>query len=123
MTARPCIDCGRLTTNGNRCAEHDRGGRSIADMRRRNTNAKRAIWKHPAWKRVREQVLRRDGYTCVDCGRHRNQLGPYEKLIADHLHYDDPFNADTIETRCSTCSGVKDGARAHPAPQPQPPAS
>lgn len=60
-------------------------------------------------------MLERDGYRCVDCGRHRDELGENERLLADHvagvLTVADPFDPDECETRCSTCSGRKDGGR------------
>ncbi len=112
MTARPCLDCGRLS-NGNRCPEHDRQHRQ-REQKRRAARPKTMLWKHPVWQRVRKQVLMRDNHTCVHCGRHKLELHANERLVADHLHYEDPFNADTCQTLCSTCSGRKDGAKAHP---------
>ncbi len=112
MTARPCLDCGKLSRN-NRCPDHDRQHRQ-REMRRRQQRPKTKLWKSPVWGRVSKQVLMRDNHTCVHCGRHKLELHANERLVADHLHYEDPFNADTCQTLCSTCSGRKDGAKAHP---------
>ena len=89
------------------------------EARRRAAKPQRKIWDSPRWKRVRELVCRRDGYRCVDCGRHREDLGSNEKLLADHerglavimVEGGDPFDPRECQARCSTCSGRRDGGR------------
>jgi hypothetical protein len=60
-------------------------------------------------------VIARDGRRCVDCGCHESELGENERLVADHvdgvMNALDPLDPASCETRCSTCSGRKDGAR------------
>lgn len=100
------------------CAAHD-GTAESQDAARRRAKPQRRIWDSPRWKRTRALVWRRDGYRCVDCGRHRRELKPNEKLLADHkrglttilAEGGNPFDLDECETRCSTCSGRKDGSR------------
>jgi 5-methylcytosine-specific restriction endonuclease McrA len=48
---RPCLRCGTLTDHGSYCAAHTR----------RNGATR-------AWRKVRAQVLDRDGWTCQLCG-------------------------------------------------------
>lgn len=120
--ARPCLvvpGCPHYRVAGAKhggCASHEEQAASKDDARRR-AKPQRAVWDSPQWKLVREHVWRRDGYRCVDCGRHRSELGPNELLLADHVRGllvildegGDPFDPGACATRCSTCSGRKDG--------------
>ena len=122
--ARPCLvvpGCPNYRApNAKRggCAEHDPGA-VARDEARRRAKPQRRIWDSPRWRKVRRQVWRRDGFRCVDCGRHRRELKPNETLIADHVEGlqrilergGDPFDPTLCATRCSTCSGRKDGGR------------
>jgi hypothetical protein len=89
------------------------------DNARRMAHPRRLVYDDPRWPRSRQATFDRDGHTCVDCGRHQTELGPNERLVADHvegleaiLERDgDPFDVDECATRCSTCSGRKDGGR------------
>ena len=117
--------CGRFTERAvaGRCELHA-PGHLARDTHRRRGKWQRRIWDSTAWRHIRLAVLRRDGLRCVDCGRHQDELRENELLLADHvdgllLHPDgrvttgsggDPFDPNECETRCSTCSGRKDGA-------------
>jgi len=83
------------------------------ETRRRAAKPQRAIWNSARWQKLRTLVLARDGYRCVDCGRHGSQLRANERLLADHLDgvLVTPFELDLYVTRCSTCSGRRDGGR------------
>jgi len=63
------------------------------------------LYKSAEWRRVRELVLRRDGYRCVVCGAlvagkgqaridHRKSVESYPHLI---------FVLDNLRTLCATC--------------------
>lgn len=60
----------------------------------------------PAWQRLRQRVLDRDGNRCVQCGA-------TERLEADHVHElqdggtDDIWNLSTL---CKTCHDRKTAA-------------
>jgi len=59
MALKPCLRCGTLTRSGSYCAAHAPAQSSTA-------------WRggsSRAWRRVREQVLQRDGRRCVRCGQ------------------------------------------------------
>ena len=114
----PVPGCGRRTRAG-RCAEH-----RAPELQRRAAKPQARVWADRRWKRVRERVWRRDGHRCLDCGRHRDDLGRNERLVADHanpggvaatlvdgLPTAASFDADICETLCSTCSGRRDGGR------------
>jgi 5-methylcytosine-specific restriction protein A len=81
---KPCLTCGRLSEDS-RCAEHARGG----STRR--------------WRRLRENILARDGYRCQLCGA----------PAVDHVvrvidgGSDDPGN---LRSLCSDCHGQGHGA-------------
>ena len=63
MTVRPCLEpnCPALTT-GSRCAVHQR------EWQRRQYRLGQARGTPWAWKKLRQQVLERDGGRCVRCG-------------------------------------------------------
>lgn len=98
------------------CADHDAQA-AAKDEARRRSKPQRQVWDSPRWKKVRQHVWRRDRYRCVDCGRHRSELSRNELLLADHERGlmviidegGDPFDPSECKTRCSTCSGRKDG--------------
>ena len=104
---RACGSCGGVHPPGQRCPNREA---------RRNERPKaRAIWHDWRWRNpkngTRARVLRRDGYTCQRCGRHRDKLRQNETLIAHHETYERPFDPATCVTVCSTCSGELDGGR------------
>lgn len=114
-----CSGCKRITrtpTNG-RCPTCHREWQKT-DGARRQAHPRARIYADPRWKACARAVLQRDHWSCVDCGRHISQLGENEKLGADHdpipvMECDDPYDPDACRARCSTCSGAKDGKRAH----------
>lgn len=63
--------------------------------------AGRRIYKSPLWRRVRVQILERDGYTCKTCGKHGGRLECHHRRpIEDGGDWFDP---DNLETICRTC--------------------
>jgi 5-methylcytosine-specific restriction endonuclease McrA len=117
---RICNGCGNITSAAvdgycPRCLPaHKR-----RDQQRRAAHPRRRIYDDPRWRPCREAVLKRDSYRCVDCKRSLGQLKPNELLIADHVdglaallaRGGNPFDPAECQTRCSTCSGKKDGGR------------
>lgn len=125
--ARPCVvvpGCPNYRTPDAKhggCSDHEPAVAAQDDARRRS-KPQRRVWDSARWKRVSEAVRRRDGYRCIDCGRHRTELKPNELLLADHdrgltlilAEGGDPFDMTECVTRCSSCSGRKDGAMIRP---------
>ena len=61
------------------------------------------------WQRIRAQVLRRDQYRCVDCGR----VGLDNEV--DHinpLHTGGTDDMGNLAVRCSSCHAIKSAAEA-----------
>lgn len=61
------------------------------------------------WQRIRAQVLRRDHYRCVDCGR----VGLDNEV--DHinpLHTGGTDDMGNLAVRCSSCHAIKSAAEA-----------
>lgn len=108
-TIVPTVDHGLCPT----CAKD----RDRTNQTRRAAHPRTTIYATPQWRRASRACLTRDHWRCVQCGRHRTQLEPGERLGADHiipiLQCPDPYNLDNLQTLCSTCSGHKDGGRAH----------
>lgn len=115
-----CIDCGEWTSAPveGRCEDcaplHLARGNA-----RRAAHPRRLIYEDPRWQPCRQRVFARDGHECVDCGRGRGELAENERLLCDHIdgiraildRGGDPFDEGECATRCSTCSGRKDGGR------------
>lgn len=64
------------------------------------------------WQRLRDQVLERDGYKCVKCGRGYPDLKEGERLECHHIRRlsrggtDTPLNLTTL---CSKCHAKQPG--------------
>lgn len=59
--------------------------------------------------KFRRAVLKRDNYTCMNCGRHLSELEEGEFLIADHiipLSLGGTNDIDNGRTLCSTCEPI-----------------
>lgn len=75
-----------------------------------------------AWKRIREQVFKRDEFRCRDCSALGKQAGGQARLTADHAgislrsweakgNRPEDYPLHWIVTRCDVCHGRKDGGR------------
>lgn len=63
------------------------------------------------WRRLREQVLLRDGYTCRQCGR----VGLPENLQADHIintARGGSNDLSNLQTLCTDCHAAKTAAES-----------
>ena len=78
----------------------------------------------PRWKAARAAAVERDGWTCVRCDRHRDELVPriagMTGLQVDHIirisDGGEPFALDNLQTLCEDCHEEKEkeyDARAH----------
>ncbi|WP_372340415.1 HNH endonuclease [Parvularcula sp. IMCC14364] len=69
------------------------------------TRSSRHITRGPRWKALRQKVLRRDGFACVQCGAVR-------RLEVDHImrvrtHPDLAWEMDNLQTLCGSCHAIK----------------
>lgn len=102
MSAKPCLDCSRVTTNGSRCptcqSRHDQD-----HEQRRGTRQQRGY--DNAWLRLSRLVLERDGHVCTYCGGVAD--------TADHVlpRYrgggDDLGNLVAACRRCNSAKGTR----------------
>ena len=87
---RPCLDCGALTTNGNRC-EKDQMARGREKQRREAGSLerqakKKLLYKNPEYRR-RSELIRKTATVCWLCGR---GALPGDPWTADHVNAGDP---------------------------------
>jgi 5-methylcytosine-specific restriction endonuclease McrA len=108
---RICPSCRRIYT-GTSCPSGCRpGGKRLTPQRALNQR----VWSSAAHRAQRLRVFARDGWQCVDCG-HVDETRTGCGLVADHVAGIDAareFADAELATRCSRCSGVKDGARGN----------
>jgi hypothetical protein len=97
-----CAQHGLVPPTG--CPHCKQAGRARGNTRQRRDNRGRT-W----WRRLRQQVLDRDGHACVDCGTEATTSRP---LTVDFLpggpHTRNPGD---YETRCSHCHGRRHGGQ------------
>ena len=104
--ARICARCGG-TYMGKRCESSVCVAWRKRDDARRNARKKAHGRNTKDWTRFAEQVKRRDGYRCVECGTTRN-LTVHKKTGGPHISR----NLDDYETRCRRHHGSIDAPRA-----------
>lgn len=73
--------------------------------RKQHTRYSRHITRGPRWKALRMQALERDGWACVDCGRHT-------RLECDHIkpvrtHPELAHVLSNLAIRCGPCHSHK----------------
>lgn len=114
MPKRPCLDCGRLTTNRSRCDTHQASWQARQDRRRGSATARGY---DATWRRNVARAL----------AKHRAQYGnwcpgwkvdahPSPDLTGDHitpLARGGTNQPDNIQVLCRACN-----ARKHANPQP-----
>ena len=70
------------------------------------------------WSRVREAVIRRDGWRCRSCG---HPGGPFEVDHVRPLHRNpdqDPYDPDGCQTLCKPCHAEKTKRESRPEATP-----
>jgi len=102
-TARICLDCSRVTTNGSRCPEHQRLHDAQHEEARGSAEARGY---GPAWRRISRAVLARDGYVCYLCGG--DGANTVDHVIAkENGGTDDPSNLRAAHLVCNSSKGAK----------------
>lgn len=86
MSAKPCLGCGRNTTNGSRCPEcQGKLEKRMAatpqarERKRAHTKASNEKYGNPVYKANRKACLERDGNRCVVCGT-ENALTAHHRI-------------------------------------------
>lgn len=135
-TARACLACGvRVTDGSSRCPTHKTGGtrtRRCAEPTcgtlttgadwcptHQHPDSRPSSWRHaylaPDDQRNRRAAKKRDGYTCVICGRGR---ATGHRVEADHiiaLSHGGTSNLDNLATLCSGPIGTTRNTGCHQA--------
>lgn len=84
---KPCLDCGVLTRNGNRCETHQTAVDALHDARR--MSVKKLSGQYAGDYRRRAKLVRETAVVCHLCGEGARWGDPWE---ADHLF---PGEADS----------------------------
>jgi 5-methylcytosine-specific restriction endonuclease McrA len=112
-TLKLCVDCGRAfhpvpgVRRNNRCELHQAQLTRREDQRR-NLRAKTSGRTTAAWKKLRVQVLERDDYACLRCGRRAVSVHIDPRLRGDHRL----ATVDDCWSLCASCHGTIDAPRA-----------
>jgi 5-methylcytosine-specific restriction endonuclease McrA len=95
VTAKPCLDCGRVSTNGSRCANCEQHRRALLESRRnRGTRQQRgytAEWAHIV------KVAIGQSPRCTNCG--------------DRVSLDNPLTGDHIVPLAKGGQSVRDNCQ------------
>jgi len=96
MPARPCLDCGALTTHtSSRCTQHQRE----RGQQRRATSPQASIESTTTWQRIRTLARRRDnGCTQAHHGDCRGRLEVHHLQAISRGG--DPYDLNNITTLC-----------------------
>lgn len=104
MTARPCLDCGTPTSEGNRCpacAPAAEARRQTWLRRQRGTTAARGY--DAAWRQVAASVIRAEPWCCA--------CGATEDLTCDHIvplsQGGARLERDNLRVLCRRCHGQR----------------
>ena len=105
MTARACVECGQITTNGTRCLAHARA---------RARGKHRTLYDTRRWRMRRDSVLarhrRRWGEVCPGYNRKPHLAGGYNPLTVDHrvpVVRGGTEDRENLGVLCRECQGVK----------------
>lgn len=99
LPPRSCLDCGRVTTNGSRCVQHQ------AELLRRRS-ASRGTRQQQGygadWQRTRLTILNRDQWLCGYCGKPANTVD--HRVPKSRGGSDDESN---LIAACRSCNSAK----------------
>lgn len=108
MPKRPCLDCGRLTTNSSRCDEHQQAWQARQNQRRGSAHQRGY---DTTWRRTAAAAVAAHRAEYGDwCPGYQVQPHPAANLTADHVvpkargGSDEP---DNIQVLCVACNSRK----------------
>ena len=91
---KPCLDCGRLTTGGNRCQVHQQRVEQLHEIKR--SQIKKDSGQYSGSYRKRAAIVRATAVTCHLCGEGARLSDPW---VADHV--DPGSHGDSAELRAA----------------------
>lgn len=109
-----CHRCGGLSEES-ACPDCPRPGRTDEARARRATLPRARIYHSAAWRRLRTTVMRRDYWTCADCGWHdetctgKGLTVDHEEPLADGGEALPPI--EYLATVCPSCHGTREARR------------
>lgn len=94
---KPCLDCGRLTTLGNRCQQHQNLVEQLHEVKR--AQIKKETKQYSGSYRKRAALVRATAIVCHLCGEGARATDPW---VADHV--DAASDGDVAELRAAHAS-------------------
>lgn len=91
---KPCLDCGRLTTGGNRCVVHQKRVEDLHEIKR--SQVKKETGQYSGSYRKRAADVRANAIVCHLCGEGARVADPW---VADHI--DPASHGDTADLRAA----------------------
>jgi len=82
---------------------------AFAEERQRDIEERKAFYSSPEWKLLRAQIIKDQGTTCADCGRHISKV---EDVTVDHKHPRSKhpelaLTLDNLRVVCRQCNSRK----------------
>jgi 5-methylcytosine-specific restriction protein A len=113
MTLARVAPCGHIAPIGQRCPQCGTTPAEKAEsQRKRSKQSYIEIYGTPRWKKLRLEILRRDRFTCHECGAkatHAAHLEPHDGTGSDPRAWD-PRN---LRASCATCNSREANQRQH----------
>lgn len=113
MTLARVAPCGHIAPIGERCPTCGTTPAEKAESKRkRSKRSYLEIYGTPRWKQLRLEILRRDRFTCQDCGARATVAAhrqPHNGTGNDPLAWD-PRN---LKASCATCNAHEANQRQH----------
>lgn len=105
-----CLDCGRLTSPGPRCPEHER----LYRRRRWGNKPINPLYRTPRWRALSASILAEHRRTNGDwCPGYQREAHMTSDLTVDHIvamrNGGAPYDRTNLTVLCRSCNGRKAG--------------
>ncbi len=96
---KPCLDCGQLTTGGNRCATHENLVKQLHEVKR--ANVKRESGQYSGSYKRRAAEIRATALLCWICGEGARLTDPWQ---ADHVQPGEDGDVAELRAAHGSCN-------------------